>query len=118
MKNLTSHAINLVIDNNVVTIPSDVSEEAGIKPARVSVQSVVVGHKLVQGTQVPVSNSVYGQVEGLGEPSDYPDGVIVSGLVLSRLGSEWQNIAFAPDTAKAVRDDKGQIVGVPGFITV
>lgn len=116
MKNLTPHAINIVINGVEVVINSDVCEQ--VPAARVAVTNTVFEHRNINGIEVPVSTSLYGEVENLGNPSDYPEGVIVSGLVLGRLGQEWQGIAFAPDGTKMIRDTEGKILGVGGLITV
>lgn len=116
MINLTPHAINLVVNNTEVVIPTSVCET--VPAARVAVTSTIYEHRIINGIEVPVSTSLYGEVENLGNPSDYPEGVIVSGLVLGRLGSEWVGVAFAPDGSKLVRDAEGKILGTGGLITV
>lgn len=116
MLNLTPHAINVIVNNVEVVIPTSVSET--VPAARVAVTNTVFEHRNINGVEVPVSTSLYGEVENLGQPEDYPNGVIVSGLVLGRLGSEWQGIAFAPDGTKMIRDTEGKILGVGGLITV
>jgi hypothetical protein len=64
---------------------------------------------------VRLIRTVKGAVDGLPEPQD---GVIfvVSGMVLDALGSTRPDVV-APDTgADAIRNEKGHIVAVMGFV--
>ena len=63
---------------------------------------------------IPVYRPVYGPVEGLPDPKE--DTVyLVSSLVLSRVRG--RDDVLAPDTgAGAVRDEKGQIIGVKALL--
>ena len=113
MKNLTPHAIVIrtIMNGDKVFQPSG-------EVARVSTNTEVV---TINHLGTDIIRTVYGEVEGLGSPSDYPEGVLVSGLVLSRLGSEWTGIAFAPATGPdqgVIRNDKGQIIAVTKLVTV
>ena len=59
--------------------------------------------------------------EGIGKPEDHPEGVLVSALVLGRLGPEWSGVAFAPATGpndNCIRDSKGMIQAVTKLVTV
>lgn len=70
---------------------------------------------------IPVITTAYGNVEGLGKPEDYPQGVLVSALVLAHLGQEWSGVAFAPATGPrdgAIRNEQGQIIAVIKLVTV
>lgn len=111
MLNLTPHAIT--IRHNEV----DTTIEPSGSVARVSTSSVDAGVCPVTGA--PIIKTIYGDVEGLGSPSDGP--VLVSALVLGRLGPEWSGVAFAPATGPAdgaIRNDKGHIVAVTKLVTV
>lgn len=62
---------------------------------------------------VPVKLQTYGAVQGLPAPQD---GVvyIVSSIVAQ--AADGRDDLIIPDTANAIRDDQGRIIGVPGFI--
>lgn len=110
--NLTPHSITLRNAQGLDTV----IEPSGTV-ARVSTSSEVVG--VMNGLEV--IRTVYGDVEGLGTPQDHPNGVLVSGLVLGRLGKEWEGVAFAPATGPAdncIRNDKGHVVAVTKLVTV
>ena len=113
MKNLTPHAIivRTVMNGDQIFQPSG-------EVARVAASTEVIS---ITHLGTDIIRTVYGEVEGLGVPSDYPEGVLVSSLVLSRLNSEWAGIAFAPATGPkdgAIRDEKGHIVAVTKLVTV
>jgi len=113
--NLTPHEI-VVLDagNNVVLrVPPSGSV------ARVATREKIIGN--ING--VPVVTTEYGQVEGL--PAPMPGTVfIVSLLVLQALKAQGVNRGdvVAPNTSPtslgAVRDEKGQIIGVRSFVTL
>lgn len=115
MKNLTPHSITV---SNLTTGIEHTFEPSGTI-ARVSTKSVNAGFE--PHTGVCVRKTIYGEVEGLGNPSDHPNGVLVSGLVLGQLGPEWSNIAFAPGTGpndNPIRNSQGHIEAVTCLITV
>ena len=101
--NLTPHAVNVV--------GLGVIEPSGIV-ARVSVSHRDMGTR----GGVRLRQSVKGMVEGVPAPKKDCT-YIVSGMVLEALnGSRLADVA-APDTgADAVRNDKGHIVAVHGFV--
>lgn len=112
MINLTPHSISVFNPNG----EQFVYQPSGIV-ARVATSSVT--RPSHQG--IPVVSTSYGEVEGLGSPKDYPNGVLVSSLVLGRLGQEWSGVAFAPATGPrdgAIRNEQGQIIAVTKLVTV
>lgn len=98
--NLTPHAINIINENTATTInPSGTV-------ARVSVQVVATNNPMLYTQQ-------YGDVQDLPAPQD--DTIyIVSALVLARVPHRTD--VYAPLTAQAIRNDSGQIIGVPGLV--
>ena len=115
MLNLTPHAISI---SNLTTGVQHTFEPSGTV-ARVSTKCENPG--FCQTTGVVVRKTIYGEVEGLGNPSDHPNGVLVSGLVLGQLGPEWSGIAFAPGTGpndNPIRNSQGHIEAVTCLITV
>ena len=113
MKNLTPHAITV---SNLTTGVEHTFEPSGTI-ARVSTTSENTG--FCQTTGVVVGRTIYGEVEGIGAPENGP--VLVSALVLGRLGPEWSGVAFAPATGpndNCIRNDKGHVVAVTKLVTV
>jgi len=107
--NLTPHPIVVRTDGGDVTIPP-----SG-QVARVTSQQTLAGYIDLDGVQIPVQRTTFGQVECL--PAPAPDTVyIVSGLVLSALAGTRPDVV-QPDTspAGAIRDGDGRIVAVRGF---
>lgn len=112
MSNLTPHSISVF---------NEAGEQFVFQPsgqvARVSTTAVT----RPSHNGIPVIATVFGEVEGLGSPQDYPEGVLVSAMVLGRLGQEWSGVAFAPATGPkdgALRNEAGQIVAVTKLVTV
>ena len=98
--NLTQHAINIIQGDNTITInPSGTV-------ARVSVQVVATDNPMLYTQQ-------YGDVQDLPAPQDNTI-YIVSSLVLARVPDRTD--VYAPLTAQAIRNDAGQIIGVPGLV--
>jgi len=104
--NLTPHEITIYMSNGqVLRIPP-----SGVI-ARVSVSAKIIG----EVNNIPIRAIEYGEVQNLPEPK--PGVVyIVSIIVLMALKSKGivRNDVFAPDTSpdSAVRDEKGNVVGV------
>jgi len=99
--NVTPHPIKLIRGDKTFTFESE-----GI--ARVETTQTVA----TTINDVPFYKTVYGEVTGIPEPEE---GVyyIVSAMVLN--ASERTDLV-APNTAKAIRDESGRIVGVDSFI--
>lgn len=113
MKNLTPHSITV---SNLTTGIEHTFEPSGTI-ARVSTTSE--NPVFCQTTGVVIGRTIYGKVEGIGSPEDGP--VLVSALVLGRLGPEWSGVAFAPATGpndNCIRDSKGMIQAVTKLVTV
>jgi hypothetical protein len=111
LKNLTPHAICLHLPNgDVVSLPSVGVARVSALPRKAAV---------VAGLPLPVLPApVWGAVEGLPAPQE---GVvfIVSGMVLEALRGSGRSDVFAPGTGPtdgAVRNDKGQVVGVTTLV--
>ena len=100
--NLTPHAIIMMDDNENILLVIEPSGDV----ARVSVRTERTETLAMDGIEIPVSKSVYGEVEGLPEAKD---GVIyiVSSLVAQRVPE--RKDVFIPN--ESVRDEKGRIIG-------
>lgn len=117
MLNLTPHEIVIVDENGdeIASFPA-----SGVV-ARVSVTEKVTDMIHFDGIPVDIITSAFGEVEGLPTLSELEghERLLVSSMVLDRLGPEWSGIAFAPDTGKtAIRDAQGRVIGVTRLRTV
>ena len=98
--NLTPHSINFIVDDHKVTIAPSGSL------ARVSSQTATTGSLSYGDVKIPVTETVYGAVEGLPAPKE--DTIyIVSSLVASRCKD--RRDVFIPN--ESVRDAQGRIIG-------
>ena len=100
--NLTPHSVVLVDPegNPALTIP------ASGQVARVSCEVAIAGHVEVDGIAVPITHSVYGDVENL--PPQTPGTIyVVSSLVAQRV--LYRADVFIPN--ESVRDSQGRIIG-------
>ena len=105
--NLTPHPIRIIGVDGEITIPP-----SG-QVARVSVKQEETGKIVVDGVEIVIRRTKYGEVVGVPEPEEGTY-YIASQVVLA--ATDRQDVV-APDTTNAVRDENGQIVGVPGLIT-
>lgn len=101
--NLTPHAINVVNGENIETF-----EPTGTV-ARCTVTSIESGN--VNG--IPTFREVTGVVVDLPEPQ-VGTLFIVSRIVFE--AAKDRTDLISPITSRAVRDDNGNIIGVPGFV--
>ena len=115
MINLTPHAM-------VVFSSDGTTEVARIEPTgvvvRVQTEATEVGVVSINGADIPVVETSYGQVENLPEQQDGTT-FVVSTMVLSALKALGVNRrdVVAPDTGPqaVVRDGEGRILGVKRF---
>lgn len=98
--NLTPHAITFVVgDNKIIFDPSGVI-------ARVSSKTETVGSIEFNGISIPVTTTVFGEVENLPQPKEGTI-YVVSSLVAGRVPD--RDDVFIPN--ESIRDDKGRIIG-------
>ncbi|MCD6348207.1 MAG: hypothetical protein J7L91_01100 [Candidatus Korarchaeota archaeon] len=106
--NLTPHEIALYVDGEVIKIPP-----SG-KVARLETEKELEFALEVQGSEVLVRRVKYKEVNGLPEPRD---GIFyITSLAVAQ--AVHRNDIIVPDTSDAIRDEKGRILGVKGFIRV
>lgn len=103
--NLTPHKIVVRIGESETSFP------ASGTVARVASKMEEVG--TIAG--IPVKSQIFGEVEGLPEPEEGTV-YIVSALVLARAKEAGRSDVVAPNTSEGYRNEKGQIVAVPGFV--
>lgn len=104
--NMTPHALNVHGVNGEVTTIAPSGAVARVNTAREQ-----VGVMSVNGAEVAVFATTFGEVEGLPDPE--PGKVfIVSALVLSALNGARADVV-AP--GELVRDNEGRVIGCRGF---
>lgn len=109
--NLTQHTINVFAEDKTTQLFA--VEPNGIVP-RVGTVQEVVGD--VNG--VEIRKTSYTDVIDMPQPRTCVV-YIVSQMVLARLVEMGRTDAVSPDTgAGCVRNDKGQIIGTTGFVTL
>lgn len=101
--NLTPHSINVVTGENVQTF-----EPSGTV-ARCSVNSVESGN--ING--ITTFKEITGEVVDLPEPQ--PGTLFIVSRIVFETAKDRTDL-ISPITSRAVRDDNGNIVGVPGFV--
>jgi len=108
--NLTPHEVRVCDEagNPALVIPP-----SGVQ-ARVNVTLTEVRRIL----GIPVYKPVYGEVQGLPSEPEPNTIYVVSSLVLSAIPEKFKSCTVAPNTnpGYALRDEKGNIVGVKGFL--
>jgi len=102
--NATPHDITVITEKGTTVYP-----RSGII-ARVETTQTLA----VEINGIPLFQQEFGKVEGLPEP-EFRVMYIVSGMVLQASKGVRDDL-IAPNTAKAVRNDKGEIIGVPSFV--
>lgn len=101
--NCTPHPITIILPDG----EKKVFEASGIVP-RVQMETVETNY--ING--IPVKHVKYGIPTGI--PESTPETVyIVSAMVAQACD---RDDIVAPDTGAAIRDEKGNIIGVPGFV--
>lgn len=103
--NLTPHPIGFVDQENqtLLTVPTTTV-------ARVSAQTTTVEYFVINGVQIPRTHTVYGEVEGLPDPT--PGTIfIVSGMIVSALASQGIRRDDLLVPGMQVRDEQGRVIG-------
>lgn len=103
--NLTPHDLVVVVDGDKITIP------ASGTIARVQAEQRLNGY--ING--IPVFEQTFGDIDGLPAP-EADTYYIVSAIVLAAAKAAGRTDCLAPNTSKAIRDEAGNIIGVPGFV--
>lgn len=104
--NLTPHDIVVVLeDGDKITIP---------KTGRIArVQTDQILKSKING--IPVFEQTFGEIVDLPDP-EADTYYIVSAIVLAAAKAAGRTDCLAPNTSKAIRDEAGNIIGVPGFV--
>lgn len=103
--NLTPHPIGFVDQENQPLLTVETTTVA-----RVSARTTTVGYFFINGVQIPRTHTVYGEVEGLPDPTT---GVIyiVSGMIVSALAQQGIHRDDLLVPGMQVRDEAGRVIG-------
>ena len=106
------HFINLT--PHEIVVETEDNKKFGFPPCGtiVRVEAQQVPENRING--IPILKQTFGEVENLPAPAKWTI-YIVAGVVRAALGDTRQDVV-APNTAKANRNEAGQIVSVPGFV--
>lgn len=96
--NLTPHAVNLIASEAITLPPSGVV-------ARCAVERTQVGTIEVDGIEIPVNKTSFGEVTGLPKPVE---GIIYIVSALVAQAAKRDDVLMVDDT---VRDEQGRIIG-------
>ena len=105
--NCTPHIINIIVGDKVIDLAP-----SGVIP-RVSVKSELSESILISGTEVPVYQDTYGELNGL------PEQQVGVYLVVSRLvaaAAKGRNDLLVPGSL--VRNEQGQPIGCKGLARI
>ena len=105
--NLTPHDVVLVVGEKKIVFPP-----SGIV-ARCKTIKQTVGIIEVNGNNVMVNKSIFGEVENL--PQQKPDTMYIVSSLVAQAAKDRDDLIIPDDT---VRDDKGVIVGCKAFAIV
>lgn len=108
--NLTPHALNMMPggpDGPVITIPPSGTV------ARCATQRTQVGTVTIDGVDIPVNRTVFGEVTGLPDPQ--PDTIYVVSALVAQAVQGRDDVVIVDD---AVRDAEGRIIGARAFARV
>lgn len=105
--NLTPHAINLLVDGKEIVIqPSGTIARAATNRKR-------VGTIRIDGVDVPINQTVFGDVTGLPDPE--PDTVFIVSMLIAQAVPHRDDVFIVDDT---VRDQEGRIIGAKALAKV
>lgn len=96
--NLTPHAVNLIASEAITLPPSGMV-------ARCAVERTQVGTIEVDGIEIPVNKTSFGEVTGLPKPVE---GIIYIVSALVAQAAKRDDVLMVDDT---VRDEQGRIIG-------
>lgn len=105
--NLTPHALNLLVDGKEIVVPPSGTV------ARAATIRQQVGTINVDGVDVPVNKTVFGDIDGLPDPQ--PDTIYVVSMLVAQAVPDRDDVFIVDDT---VRDDQGRIVGAKALAHV
>ena len=105
--NLTPHPITIALAGSEVSIPPSGTV------ARVEMEQVERGIRVIDGLHVPIHANVPKDIVGLPDPESGV-GYLVSAVVLAAVTD--RDDVFAPDTNNAARNEQGHIVSVPALV--
>ena len=112
IKNLTPHEIKLVLENGkTLSVPP-----SGVV-VRCEVRRERVGSLLVDGMEIPINRTIFGEIQNLPEPQEGTV-YLVSSIVAQAAVQQFphrDDIFIVDDT---VRDEKGRIIGARALVRI
>jgi hypothetical protein len=111
--NLTPHEINIHVELGSAHLSRTLTlAPSGIVPRARTTQRTI-GHVLVEGVEVPVAQTAYGEVYDMPEPQ--PDTWLVVSLIVAQACPGRADLLIP---GEAIRDGAGRIVGCRGLARV
>lgn len=105
--NLTPHSINLLVDDKEIVIPPSGTI------ARAATERRQIDTIQIDGVDISVNKTVFGDVVGLPDPK--PDTIFVVSMLVAQAVPHRDDVFIVDDT---VRDDEGRIVGAKALAHV
>ena len=111
--NKVTKIVNLT-PHEIIIFSEDGKKLATLLPSGIVARVTMTQKEIGKILGMPVYKSVWGEVENL-PPAETGTVYLVSQIVLQALNGNRPDV-IAPNTALAVRDENGKIIGVRGFI--
>lgn len=105
--NLTPHPVNILTEDGEIIVPP-----AGTV-ARCQQYREIIGHIEVNGKQIPITRTRFGQVEGLPDPQ--PDTLYIVSALVAQACPDRRDLVIPDDT---IRDAEGRIVGCKALAVI
>lgn len=105
--NLTPHSINLLVDDKEIVIPPSGTI------ARAATERRQIDTIKIDGVDIPVNKTVFGDVVGLPDPK--PDTIFIVSMLVANAVPHRDDVFIVDDT---VRDDEGRIIGAKALAHV
>lgn len=111
--NCTPHELNIHVELGSAHLSRTLTiAPSGIVP-RARTSQRAVGHVLVEGVEVPVHQTAYGEVYDL--PEERPDTWLVVSLLVAQACPQRRDLLIP---GEAIRDAEGRIVGCRGLARI
>jgi len=105
--NLTPHSLNILVDGkDIVVQPSGTI-------ARAATVRKQMGSISIDGVDVPINKTVFGDISGLPDPA--PDTIYVVSMLVAQAVPNRDDVYIVDDI---VRDDQGRIIGAKALAHV
>lgn len=105
--NLTPHSLNILVDGKDIVIPPSGTV------ARATTVRKQIGSITIDGVDIPINKTVFGDIDGLPAPAD--DTIYVVSMLVAQAVPDRDDVFIVDD---AVRDDQGRIIGAKALAHV